>query len=97
MDEANAREKGKKAGGKTPYMPNKREAKELYVKFMNEMELVKPMLGRKIPHNVERLTGITNKMVSNAGTIEKIFPKFARFIGDNVLVGYNNASLITEC
>ena len=166
LDEADAREKGKKAGGKTPYMPNKREAKELYVKFINELgleqsiilslnskecipradypplhlyqgqplksfvafdlettgfsdridsiteigaikvvdgqivetsefifqELVKPMFNRKIPHNVEQLTGITNEMVSNARNIQEIFPDFARFIGDNVLIGYNNAS-----
>lgn len=166
LDEADAREKGKEAGGKTPYMPNKRDAKELYVKFMNEMglgenitlpqysmncipradypllhlyqgqplrsfvafdlettgfsdtmdsiteigaikvvdgqivetseftfqELVKPMFGRKIPHNVEQLTGITNEMVAIARNIQEAFPDFARFIGDNVLVGYNNAS-----
>lgn len=166
LDEADAREKGKEAGGKTPYMPNKREAKELYVKFMNEIglgesitlpqysmdcipradypplhlyqgqplrsfvafdlettgfsdkmdsiteigaikvvdgqivetseftfqELVQPMFGRKIPHNVEQLTGIKNEMVASARTIQEVFPEFSKFIGDNVLVGYNNAS-----
>lgn len=166
-DEADAREKGKQSGGKAPYIPNKREVKELYLKFMEEIglgegiisskgqsksgcisreeypplhsykgkplkdfvafdlettgfsdkidsiteigaikvvdgqiaetagftfqELVQPMFGRKIPRNVQQITGITNEMVANARTIQEVFFDFAKFIGDNVLVGYNNA------
>lgn len=156
LDETNAREKGKRAGGKTAYIPNKREGKELYIKFMEEIglgeriklskgqsksecisreeypplhlykgkplkdfvafdlettgfsdkidsiteigaikvvdgqiaetseftfqELVQPMFGRKIPQNVQRITGITNEMVSNARTIQEVFSDFAKFI-----------------
>ncbi len=51
-------------------------------------ELVHPY-KRKIPPDVEELTGITNEMVYGAGDIWDVFPKFVEFIGDNILVGYN--------
>ena len=51
-------------------------------------ELVKPY-KKKIPKNVEELTGITNDMVSECRNIWEVFPDFARFIENNVLVGYN--------
>ena len=51
-------------------------------------ELVKPY-KKRIPENVEQLTGITNNMVYNARKIWEVFPDFAKFIGDNILVGYN--------
>jgi DNA polymerase-3 subunit alpha (Gram-positive type) len=52
-------------------------------------ELVRP-IDKKIPAEVEQLTGITNDDVKNAREIWEVFPDFAKFIGDNVLVGYNN-------
>ena len=51
-------------------------------------ELVKPY-KKRIPDNVERLTGITNEMVSKSRDIWEVFSDFVEFIGDNILVGYN--------
>ena len=45
--------------------------------------------GRRIPSNVEKLTGITNEMVKDAREIWDVFKDFVDFIGDNILVGYN--------
>lgn len=54
-------------------------------------ELVHPYgKPRKIPEEVTEITGITNEMVSNARTVRDVFNDFADFIGDLVLVGYNN-------
>ena len=36
------------------------------------------------------VNNITNDDVKNAREIWEVFPDFAKFIGDNVLVGYNN-------
>lgn len=52
-------------------------------------ELVRP-IDKKIPEEVEQLTGIRNDDVISAREIWEVFPDFAKFIGDNVLVGYNN-------
>ena len=51
-------------------------------------ELVHPY-KKSIPENVEMITGITNEMVKEARDIWEVFPDFAEFIGDNILVGYN--------
>lgn len=51
-------------------------------------ELVKPY-KKKIPKKVEELTGITNEMVAECRNIWEVFPDFAKFIENNVLVGYN--------
>lgn len=51
-------------------------------------ELVKPY-KKKIPNDVEKLTGITNDMVKDCRNIWEVFPDFATFIEDNILVGYN--------
>ena len=54
-------------------------------------ELVHPYgKPRKIPEEVTEITGIANEMVSNARTVRDVFNDFADFIGDLVLVGYNN-------
>ncbi len=42
-----------------------------------------------IPQKIVELTGITDEMVSNAETIDKIMPKFLSFIGDLKLVAHN--------
>lgn len=51
-------------------------------------ELVHPY-RRKIPTNVEELTGITNEMVYNAREIWEVFKDFKEFIKDDILLGYN--------
>lgn len=51
-------------------------------------ELVHPY-KRKIPKNVEKLTGITNEMVYDAREIWGVFKDFADFIKDDILLGYN--------
>lgn len=45
--------------------------------------------GRRIPRNIEGLTGITNSMVANAAEIDTVLREFIGFIGNDVLVGYN--------
>lgn len=44
---------------------------------------------KKIPPKVVELTGITDEMVKNEPTIDKILPEFKEFIGDSVLVAHN--------
>lgn len=51
-------------------------------------ELVYPYKCR-ISAEVEQLTGITNDMVKDARQMWEVFPDFADFIGDDILVGYN--------
>lgn len=51
-------------------------------------ELVHPY-KRKIPKNVEEITGITNEMVQDAREVWEVFKDFADFIKDDILVGYN--------
>lgn len=50
-------------------------------------QLVKPK--KRIPENVQELTGITNEMVADAPSINLALPKFLQFIGNDVLVGHN--------
>lgn len=49
--------------------------------------LVNPMIS--IPPIVRKMTGITNQMVADAPVIHEIFPDFAVFIADHVLVSHN--------
>lgn len=49
--------------------------------------LVKP--ENKIDDFIAELTGITNKMVEDAPSIEQVLPNFIEFIGDSMLVGHN--------
>ncbi|MCM1308817.1 MAG: PolC-type DNA polymerase III, partial [Butyrivibrio sp.] len=42
-----------------------------------------------IPFNIEQLTKITDAMVENADTIERVLPKFLEFCGDAVMVAHN--------
>lgn len=51
--------------------------------------LVKPF-KKRIPDEVEQITGITNDMVKTAPQMWEAFNAFADFIGDDVLVGFNN-------
>jgi DNA polymerase III epsilon subunit family exonuclease len=49
--------------------------------------LVNPMIS--IPPIVRKMTGITNQMVADAPVIHEVFPDFAEFIGDSILVSHN--------
>jgi len=44
---------------------------------------------KPIPEEVVNVTHITDDMVKDAETIEKVMPKFLEFIGDSVLVAHN--------
>ena len=44
---------------------------------------------KPIPKQVVEVTHITDEMVKNAETIDKVFPKILEFIGDSVLVAHN--------
>lgn len=42
-----------------------------------------------IPPIVRRMTGINDRMVRNAPTIDKVMPDFIKFIGNDILVSHN--------
>ena len=42
-----------------------------------------------IPYKITELTGITDEMVENEPTIDKILPEFIKFIGESVIVAHN--------
>ena len=44
---------------------------------------------KPIPPEVVKVTNITDDMVKDAETIDKVFPKILEFIGDSVLVAHN--------
>ena len=44
---------------------------------------------KPIPQRVVEVTNITDDMVKNAETIEKVLPKVIEFVGDSVLVAHN--------
>ena len=44
---------------------------------------------KPIPQRVVEVTNITDEMVKDAETIDKIFPKMMDFIGDSILVAHN--------
>ncbi len=57
-------------------------------KIVDQFEtLVNPQTP--IPSFIVKLTGITNEMVSNAPTIDKIMPHFLNFVGDSIVVAHN--------
>ena len=49
--------------------------------------LVKPVRG--VNYFITRLTGISNKMLSDAATIDEVLPDFLSFIGNDVILGHN--------
>lgn len=51
-------------------------------------ELVHPY-KKRIPENVEKITGITNEMVHKCREVWEVFKDFSEFAGDDILVGYN--------
>ncbi len=44
---------------------------------------------KPIPQRVVEVTNITDEMVKDAETIDKVFPKMMEFIGDSILVAHN--------
>ncbi len=44
---------------------------------------------KPIPQKVVEVTSITDEMVKDAETIDKVFPKILEFVGDSVLVAHN--------
>lgn len=52
-------------------------------------ELVRPY-KKTIPDDVIALTGITREDAKDAREMWEVFPDFMKFIGDSVLVGFNN-------
>ena len=50
-------------------------------------EYVRP--SGNIPKQIRELTGITNKMVAGADTIEQVLPRVAVFVGDAPIVAHN--------
>ena len=44
---------------------------------------------KPIPYEVIKVTHITDDMVRDAETIEKVLPKFLEFVGDSVIVAHN--------
>ena len=46
--------------------------------------------GRKLEQKIIDLTGITDAMLVDAPSIEKVLPKFLEFVGDRVLVAHNS-------
>ena len=42
-----------------------------------------------IPEEVSKLTSITDEMVADARTIDKVLPEFLEFIGDRLLIAHN--------
>ena len=49
--------------------------------------LVNPL--RPIPYSASMVNGITDEMVAEAPTLEKVFPEFLEFAGNSVLIGHN--------
>ncbi|MGF6906028.1 DNA polymerase-3 subunit alpha (Gram-positive type) [Fusobacterium sp. PH5-44] len=50
-------------------------------------QLVNPK--KPIPMKIQKLTGISNSMVSNEPGIEEVIPKFVEFVGDATMVAHN--------
>jgi DNA polymerase-3 subunit alpha (Gram-positive type) len=42
-----------------------------------------------IPPEIVKLTGITDEMVADADTIDKVLPRFFEFVGDRLLIAHN--------
>ena len=54
-------------------------------------ELMRPFGGVKcMKPQASEVTGITNDMLMDARTVREVFNDFADFIGDDVLIGFNN-------
>ena len=52
-------------------------------------ELVYPMDHKRVKPEITALTGITDAEVRKARPISEVFPDFMRFVGDDILLGFN--------
>ena len=52
-------------------------------------ELTQPLDHKKVSAEITELTGITNEEAYAGRVIWEVFPDFAKFAGDNVLLGFN--------
>jgi DNA polymerase III epsilon subunit-like protein len=63
------------------------------VKFRHGKELARQRWlispGIPLPEEAQRINGITPEMVSNAPPFREVYPQFAAFIGDGVLLAHN--------
>lgn len=79
----------------TGLSPSKNEIIEIGALLVDEdgriintySKLVKPV--KDISPFITKLTGISNEMVKDADSIEKLLPEFMDFVGDRVVVGHN--------
>lgn len=77
--------------------PQKSSIIEIYAKKISQGKVVGEFYSlakpkRKIPHLIQKMTGINNQMVDKSPSIEKIYPKISRFISDSILVSHNTIS-----
>ena len=59
-------------------------------------ELVRP-IDKKISSKATAVNNITNDDVKNAREIWEVFPEFAKFIENDILVGYNSLAFDSRC
>ena len=59
-------------------------------------ELVRP-IDKKISSEATAVNNITNDDVKNAREIWEVFPEFAKFIENDILVGYNSLAFDSRC
>ena len=52
-------------------------------------ELAQPLDHKKVSEEITKLTGITNEEAYAGRVIWEVFPDFAKFVGDAVLLGFN--------
>lgn len=64
------------------------DGKILETKEYTFQELVHPYQQR-IPRRVEQITGITNEMVADCREVWEVFTDFAKWVGNDILIGYN--------
>ncbi len=50
-----------------------------------------------IPKQIRELTGITNEMVADADTIDRVLPRVAGVVGDAPIVCHNTRLRLTQC
>lgn len=55
-------------------------------------ELVRPLDYKKVSAQITKITGITNEEAYAARPVWEVLPDFQKFVGDNVLLGFNNMS-----
>ena len=79
--------------GLDPYMDDIIEIGALKYKNDELVDEFSVLINPKKPISevITKITGIDDKMVSDAPTIEEVLPKFMEFIGDFVLIAHNSS------